>query len=79
MMGFFRKKKNSWGKIWLIVGFITGSSIVSILAYKFIKNKIKSMVLDIIDLDEDGKNNAIMLDTTGDGELDTIILNSTIG
>ena len=78
MMGLFKKKKNPWGKVFLFIGLMTGLSAIAILSYKFIENKIKSMLLGIIDLDDDGKNDAIMLDTTGDGELDTIILNSTI-
>ena len=44
------------------------------IAYKYIESKYRSTVLGRIDLDGDGE--AIMLDTTGNGEVDTIVIDT---
>lgn len=74
---FVIKKKKSPAKALAI----TASAVVTVaaaatVAYKMLKNKIKTNVLGRVDLDGDGEIDAVMLDTTGDGEIDTIILNT---
>ncbi len=46
------------------------------IAYKYIEKKYNSTILGRIDLDGDGLAEAIMLDTTGNGEVDTIIIDT---
>lgn len=60
---------------------ITVSAVIAVLAaaavvYKLYSKKIKSMILGRVDIDGDGEADAIMLDTTGNGEIDTIIISS---
>ncbi len=46
------------------------------VAYKYIEKKYSSTILGRIDLDGDGEAEAVMLDTTGNGEVDTIVINT---
>ena len=46
------------------------------VAYKYLEKKYSARVLGKIDLDGDGVAEAIMLDTTGNGEVDTIIIDT---
>lgn len=46
------------------------------VAYKYLEKKYSSRILGRIDLDGDGIPEAIMIDTTGNGEVDTIILDT---
>ena len=46
------------------------------VAYKYLEKKHSSKVLGRIDLDGDGVAEALMLDTTGNGEVDTIIIDT---
>lgn len=46
------------------------------VAYKYLEKKYSARVLGRIDLDGDGVAEAIMLDTTGNGEVDTIIIDT---
>ncbi|MBR3879656.1 MAG: hypothetical protein IKJ24_06025 [Clostridia bacterium] len=46
------------------------------VAYKYLEKKYSAKVLGRIDLDGDGVAEAIMLDTTGNGEVDTIIIDA---
>ena len=46
------------------------------VAYKYLERKYSAKVLGRIDLDGDGIAEAIMLDTTGNGEVDTIIIDT---
>lgn len=46
------------------------------VAYKYLEKKYSSRILGRIDLDGDGIAEAIMIDTTGNGEVDTIILDT---
>ena len=76
---FVIKKKKSPAKALIV----TASAVVTVAAaatvvYKMLKNKIKTNVLGHVDLDGDGELDSIMLDTTGNGEIDTIILNPEI-
>ena len=56
------------------VGLIAGIATASVIGYKYIENKCRSMVLGMMDLNDDGKQDAVMLDTCGNGEIDTIIM-----
>lgn len=46
------------------------------VAYKYLEKKYSAKVLGRIDLDGDGVAEALMLDTTGNGEVDTIIIDT---
>jgi len=46
------------------------------VAYKYLERKYSARILGRIDLDGDGVPEAIMIDTTGNGEVDTIILDT---
>lgn len=46
------------------------------IAYKYLEKKYSARILGRIDLDGDGIPEAIMIDTTGNGEVDTIILDT---
>lgn len=74
MFKIFKRRKFPWGKLLFFVGLVAGIATASVVGYKYIENKCRSMVLGMMDLDEDGKSDAVMLDTSGNGEIDTIIM-----
>lgn len=74
MFKIFKRKRFPWGKLLFFVGLVSGIAAISIIAYKYIEGKYRELVLGMIDLDEDGKSDAVMLDTSGNGEVDTIVL-----
>ena len=74
MFKIFKRKRFSWGKLLFIVGLIGGISAISILTYKYIERKYREMLLGMLDINDDGKSDAVILDTNGNGEVDTIVL-----
>ena len=74
MFKIFKRKRFPWGRLLFFVGLVGGIAAFSIIAYKYIEGKYREIVLGMIDLDEDGKSDAIILDTNGNGEVDTIVL-----
>lgn len=46
------------------------------VAYRYLEKKYSARILGRIDLDGDGVPEAIMIDTTGNGEVDTIVLDT---
>ena len=74
---FVVKKKKAPGKsIFVALSALVTAATAATVAYKFLKNKTASKVLGHVDIDGDGEAEAIMLDTTGDGMVDTIIINT---
>ncbi len=71
-----KKKKSPLKLIIVIVSAIIAIATAILVAYKFIINKTKAKFLGRVDIDGDGETEAVMLDTTGNGEVDTIIINS---
>ncbi len=68
------EKKSPLKTIFLIVTTVATVLVTAIAVYKFIENKIMPKIVDRVDIDGDGQADAIMLDTTGNGEIDTIVL-----
>ena len=75
---FRKNKKKSTLKIVLIViGAVLAVATALFVAYKIWGHKLfkaKKRVIGEIDLDGDGAADAVMLDTTGNGEVDTIVI-----
>ena len=71
-----KKKKSPLKLIIVIVSSIIALAAAILVAYKFIINKTRATFLGEVDIDGDGETEAVMLDTTGNGEVDTIIINS---
>ena len=73
-----KKKKSPVVKIVVIVSAVVAAGVALFTIYKLFGDKIKSKVkvMGAVDIDGDGETDAIMLDTTCDGEIDTIVLNS---
>lgn len=74
MFKIFKRKRFPWGRLLFFVGLIGGIATVSVITYKYIEKKYREMVLGMIDLDEDGKSDTVILDTSGNGEIDTIVM-----
>lgn len=78
---FKRKKKKSTFKVVLIVaGVVVAVAAALVVAYKLWGKKLLNSrkVLGEVDLDGDGETDALMLDTTGNGEVDTIVIQANV-
>ena len=70
-----KKKRKSPLKIILtVVSIVAVIAAAYAIVYKYLESKYRSKILGKTDLDGDGEADAIMLDTTGNGEVDTIII-----
>ena len=70
-----RNKKSPLKTIFKIVSATAVIAGGAVVAYKYLQNKIESSILGKLDLDGDGEAETIILDTTGNGEIDTIVIN----
>ena len=69
-----KKKKSPWKTIIIVVSAVVAAFAAVAVAYKIWGNKIRSRIIGQVELD--GESEAIMLDTTGNGEVDTIVINT---
>lgn len=71
-------ERNKKSPIKTLIKIISATAVIAggaIVAYKYLQNKIDSSILGKLDLDGDGEAETIILDTTGNGEIDTIVIN----
>ncbi len=68
------EKKSPIKAFFMLATAIAAVLVAIVVVYKFIENKLTPKVIDRVDLNGDGSADAIMLDTTGNGEVDTIVL-----
>ena len=73
-----KKKKSPWKTIIIVVSSVVAVLAAAAVAYKIWGNKIRSKIIGEVDLDGDGESEAFMLDTTGNGEVDTIVINTEL-
>lgn len=71
-----KKKKTPLKAITYISSAIVTAATVATVVYKYVKKKKQNEVIEKVELDDFGEIHAIMIDSTGDGEIDTIVLNS---
>ena len=71
-----KKKKSPWKTIIIVISAVVAALAAAAVAYKLWGNKIRSKIIGQVELD--GESEAIMLDTTGNGEVDTIIINTEL-
>ncbi len=68
------EKRSALKTAMTVVTAIATVMVAIVVVYKFIENKLMPKIIDRVDVDGDGLTDAIMLDTTGNGEIDTIVL-----
>lgn len=71
-----KKKKSPIKTIAAVASAVVATATAAAIVYKTVKSKKRSDVIGGMDLNGDGSNDAVMLDTTGNGEIDTIVLNA---
>ena len=71
-----KKKKSPWKTIIIVVSAVVAALAAAAVVYKIWGNKIRSKIIGQVELD--GESEAIMLDTTGNGEVDTIVINTEL-
>lgn len=70
-----KKGRSCLKTVAIIVSTLAAAAAVAFVVYKLLQKKNQSEVLGAVDIDGDGEADAIMLDTTGNGEVDTIVFN----
>ncbi len=75
-----KKKKSPLKIILIIVGAVVAAVAAIAVVYKLWGEKLlkAKKVIGEVDLNGDGEADAVMLDTTGNGEVDTIIIQADI-
>ncbi len=68
------EKRSALKTAMTIVTAVATVLVAAVAVYKFIENKLSPDIIGRVDINGDGFADAIMLDTTGNGEVDTIIL-----
>jgi hypothetical protein len=75
---YVEKKRSTFKTVLIVLAVLAAIGGAIFIAYKLWGDKFKafkSKVIGKVDLDGDGETDAIMLDTTGNGEIDTIVIN----